>query len=63
MIVLDWWMVVLLFVAFGICAWHCTTVGIRHGAMNMLHILQKSKVIEFRGNMIIPVQHKELTPK
>lgn len=44
--VLEIWMMVVLVVAFGACAWHCTTVGTRAGIAIALKSLENDKIIK-----------------
>lgn len=60
MIVLEWWMVIILFAAFGACAIYSTSTGIRYGASTMLDILIKKKIVELdRNNHVVPYTRKK----
>lgn len=42
---LEIWMIVVLVLTFGICAWHSTKFGFKKGAMAILQSLENDKII------------------
>lgn len=51
---LELWMMVTLVIAFGVCAWACTTSGYSAGSKDMLTLLYNSKIISLQGKKIVP---------
>ena len=47
---LEVWMMVVLIVAFGSCAWYCTSVGVRAGIVSTLQWLERDKIIRINKN-------------
>ncbi len=47
---LEIWMMVTLVVAFGACAWYCTSVGVKAGISAVLQQLESEKIIRINKN-------------
>lgn len=51
---IDLYIVCLFSVLFGICAWWNFSAGVRRGIEATLAVLEKEKVIAFKGTDVVP---------